>query len=84
MCNAIETGRLVRDKIKIPIKYPLRTVRLVDADPKVLAGYATVKNYLCEEMNCINIELIAEEATYVDYSAQPDNKLIGQALGKTS
>jgi isoleucyl-tRNA synthetase len=82
MCNAIETGRLIRDKIKIPIKYPLRTVRLVDADPKVLDGFKTVQRYLCEEMNCINIELIADEATYVDYSCKPDNKLIGQVLKK--
>lgn len=32
MQNAIETARLVRDKIKISMKYPLRTVKLVDAD----------------------------------------------------
>jgi isoleucyl-tRNA synthetase len=82
MCNAIETGRLIRDKIKIPIKYPLRTVRLVDADPKVLDGFKTVQRYLCEEMNCIDLELIADEATYVDYSCKPDNKLIGQVLKK--
>ena len=82
MCNAIETGRLIRDKIKIPIKYPLRTVRLVDADPNVLKGFETVKRYLCEEMNCIDIELIDNEAEYVDYSCKPDNKLIGQVLKK--
>jgi len=36
MQDAIETGRLIRDKIRIPMKYPLRRVRLVDADENVL------------------------------------------------
>jgi hypothetical protein len=36
MQNAIETGRLVRDKANISMKYPLARVVLVDADTEVL------------------------------------------------
>jgi len=32
MQNAIETGRLIRDKTAISMKYPLKTVCLVDSD----------------------------------------------------
>lgn len=52
MQDAIETGRLVRDKIRIPMKYPLRRVRLVDADENVLAGYKLLEKYIKEELNC--------------------------------
>jgi len=36
MQNAIETGRLVRDKANISMKYPLARVVLVDADTEIL------------------------------------------------
>ena len=39
MQNAIETGRLIRDRIKMSMKYPLPSVTLVDADQNVLNGF---------------------------------------------
>lgn len=36
MQNPIETGRLVRDKANISMKYPLARVVLVDADTEIL------------------------------------------------
>jgi len=35
MQSAIETGRKLRDKVKLPMKYPLRTVKLIEADPVI-------------------------------------------------
>jgi len=42
MQNAIETGRLIRDKTMISMKYPLMRVCLIDADKEVLEGYRTL------------------------------------------
>ena len=36
MQSAIETGRLIRDKESISLKYPVRKIKLVDADSVVL------------------------------------------------
>jgi len=38
MQSAIETGRKLRDKVKLPMKYPLRKVRLIEADPVIAEG----------------------------------------------
>lgn len=39
MQNAINQGRLIRDDSKISMKFPLRTVSLVDADQQALDDF---------------------------------------------
>jgi isoleucyl-tRNA synthetase len=82
MQNAIETGRLIRDKTMISMKYPLMRVVLVDADPQVLDGYRTVQKYIMEELNCLNIEYKQNEDEFVVYKAVGENREMGQAFGK--
>lgn len=77
MQNAIEAGRLIRDRVKIPMKYPLRRVKLVDADASVLDGYNTLTKYIKEELNCFDLELAQDEDEYVMYACKPDNKGLG-------
>jgi isoleucyl-tRNA synthetase len=55
MQSAIETGRQIRDKIKLSNKYPVRKVRLVDADQDVLDGFKTLEVYIKEELNCVEL-----------------------------
>jgi isoleucyl-tRNA synthetase len=38
MQSAIETGRKLRDKVKLPMKYPLQKVKLIEANPEIAEG----------------------------------------------
>jgi len=82
MQNVIETGRLVRDKVNISMKYPLRKVQLVDADTKILEGFKTLESYIKEELNCMELSLQSSEDDFVVYTATPENRSMGQAFGK--
>jgi isoleucyl-tRNA synthetase len=82
MQQAIETGRLIRDRVNIPMKYPLAKVIIVDANEQTLAGYKTLEKYIKEELNVLEVVLAKDEDTYVMYKAAPDNRAMGQAFGK--
>ena len=82
MQHAIETGRLIRDRINIPMKYPLSKVVIVDANEQTLAGYKTLEKYIKEELNVLEVVLTKDEDSYVVYKAAPDNRAMGQAFGK--
>ena len=82
MQRAIETGRLIRDRINIPMKYPLSKVVIVDANEQTLAGYKTLEKYIKEELNVLEVVLTKDEDSYVVYKASPDNRAMGQAFGK--
>jgi len=82
MQNAIETGRTIRDKVNISMKYPLRTVKLVEADPTILESFKTLEKYIKEELNCFNLELLSQEDDFIQYTADPENRMMGQAFGK--
>jgi isoleucyl-tRNA synthetase len=82
MQSAIETGRKLRDKVKLPMKYPLRKVRLIEADPVIAQGLEELSSYIKDELNCMEIEISQDENGHIDYSVTPDNKEMGQAFGK--
>lgn len=82
MQNAIETGRLIRDTNKISMKYPLARVVLVDADLSALEDYKTLQKYIMEELNCLEIDFKSNEDDYVVYTAEGENRAMGQAFGK--
>jgi len=82
MQQAIETGRLIRDRVNIPMKYPLAKVIIVDANEQTLAGYKTLEKYIKEDLNVLEVVLAKDEETYVMYKAAPDNRAMGQAFGK--
>jgi len=52
MQNAINQGRLIRDDSKISMKFPLRTVSLIDADQQALDDFKQVEEYILLELNC--------------------------------
>ena len=65
MQNAIETGRFVRDQVNVSMKYPLATVKLIDADQEVLNGFKTLERYIKEELNCVDVEYEKNEDEYI-------------------
>lgn len=66
----------------ISMKYPLKTVCLVDADVQVLKGFELLEKYIKEELNCLELELKSSEDDFVLYKATADNREMGQAFGK--
>lgn len=77
MQNAIETGRLVRDKAKVSMKYPLSKVTLVDSDKKILDGFVRLERYIREELNCLELSVEENEDQYLQYSVAPENRAMG-------
>lgn len=65
MQSAIEVGRLIRSREIISMKYPLAKARLIDADQKVLDGYAKLQDYIKDELNCLEVELVQSEDSYI-------------------
>ena len=82
MQNAIVAGRQVRANVKLSMKYPLYTVRMIDADQKVLEGFNICQEYIKSELNCFELELLSTEDEYVQYTAEGENRALGQAFGK--
>ena len=82
MQNAIEVGRLLRSRAIISMKYPLAQVKLINADQNVLDGYAKLESYIKAEINCVDLVLEKNEAEFVQYTVEADNRALGKALGK--
>ena len=82
MQDAIETGRFVRDKVNVSMKYPLQKVKLIDADPTVLNGFKTLERYIKEELNCLEVEYEKNEDELIQYTVVADNRACGKAFGK--
>lgn len=67
MRSAIENGRLIRDRKNISLKTPLSTVILVDQDQEALKDFQEVKDYIIEELNCLELKVDNNEDSYVVY-----------------
>jgi len=66
----------------MPMKYPLKTVKLIETDPVCAQGLHDLQDYIKIELNCIDIEIENTEDEYIEYTVAPDNRAIGQAIGK--
>jgi isoleucyl-tRNA synthetase len=82
MQSAIENGRLIRDRNNISLKTPLSVVILVDSDPEVLKDFQECKQYIMDELNCLDLITELNEDEYIEYKCEPDNKEIGSVLKK--
>ena len=83
MQRVIELGRTIREKRSIPLKTPLRELILINPDPIFREDVVSLENYIKEELNVKTVTATAEEKAYgVRYELRPDNKVLGQRLGK--
>ena len=82
MQTAIEVGRLLRNRAIISMKYPLQKVTLIDSDESVLAGYIKLQQYIKDELNCVEVITDSNEDAYIQYTVEPDNKVMGQVFKK--
>ena len=82
MQSAIETGRLIRDRKALSLRFPLASVTLIDSDPQALQDFQEVKTYIIEELNVLELITTEDEDAYIDYKCEPDNREIGSVLKK--
>lgn len=80
MQSAIIIGRKIRDNKNKSIKTPLSKVTVVTSDKETIDDLSTLKDYIKDELNCLDFEIQEKEDEYVEYLTEPDHKLIGQAL----
>ncbi|KAL5256444.1 hypothetical protein ACHWQZ_G011623 [Mnemiopsis leidyi] len=83
MQSVIETGRVLRDRNTIPIKYPLKEVVLVDADPATLSDAKSLESYIVSEMNVKKLTVSSDKQKYdVKLTAKPNHMILGKRLKK--
>lgn len=82
MQSTIELGRKIRDTKNVSIKNPLSTVYIVQSDKEAIEDLQTLSQYIKDELNCLNFEILTKEEDYVVYQTTPDHKEMGQALKK--
>ena len=83
MQSVIETGRVLRDRNTLPLKYPLKEVVLVDADPNVLSDAQSLESYIVGELNVKKLTVSSDKQKYdVQLTAKPNHMILGKRLKK--
>ena len=83
MQSVIETGRVLRDRSTLPIKYPLKEVVLVDVDSVVLRDAQSLESYILGELNVKKLTVSSDKLKYdVKLTAKPNHMILGKRLKK--
>ena len=81
--KCIDLGRCQREKAKISFKQPISSCTVLHSSKQFLDGFQHLTHYIKDELNCKEILTSDKIASYIEYSALPDNKLLGKRLGKS-
>mmetsp|Transcript_4112 Transcript_4112/g.9856 ORF Transcript_4112/g.9856 Transcript_4112/m.9856 type:complete len:1132 (+) Transcript_4112:26-3421(+) len=82
MQKVILQGRLVRDKVNVPLRVPLPWVEIIHSDSEYLADINECRAYIESELNVREVRTRVDAGGVVKLSAVADMKLLGQRLGK--
>ncbi|KAK6635684.1 hypothetical protein RUM44_000938 [Polyplax serrata] len=81
MQYVISSGRIIRDKRTVPMKYPLPELIVIHKDQQYLDDLQAVKNYILEELNIKSLVLSTDCSKYkVTLAADVDHKSLGARL----
>ncbi|PHJ24415.1 isoleucyl-trna synthetase family protein [Cystoisospora suis] len=81
MQTVINLGRTMRERQRVPVKTPVRSVTVLHADPEYVCDIQTLEAYVKEELNTIDLE-VSDDKSSVILSAVPNFKALGSRLGK--
>lgn len=85
MQDVIEVGRVIRDRVTLPLKYPLPEVIVISRDPKILDDVVSLQKYILEELNVRSLVVTSEREKFgVELKAIPDIKALGMRLKNDS
>jgi isoleucyl-tRNA synthetase len=65
MKSIVNSGRIIRDRATIPIKYPLRELVVISKNEVLLKDSWLLQSYIEEELNIQVFTVTPDEATYV-------------------
>eukprot|EP00730_Choanoeca_flexa_P015684 TRINITY_DN7256_c0_g1_i1.p1 TRINITY_DN7256_c0_g1~~TRINITY_DN7256_c0_g1_i1.p1 ORF type:complete len:1294 (+),score=446.59 TRINITY_DN7256_c0_g1_i1:87-3968(+) len=83
MKRVIEAGRILRDRAKVPVKYPVVEIVVISKTPDVLPDLRNLEEYIGSELNVQQLTLSADESPYnVKLKGHPDSRNLGSRLGK--
>lgn len=81
MQAVITLGRQARDKAKIPIKQPLRTMLVIHPSQQFLDDAKSLESYIIGELNVKSLTLTSDESR-VKVTVTPKPEILGPILGK--
>ena len=84
MQAVIELGRTARDKAKLTMKRPLKSVLIVHSDASYLSDVQSLAQYVKEELNVRSVDFSSEVDKFILLKATPNRKALGARFGKTS
>ena len=83
MQRVIELARISRERRRVGLKTPLKTLVVIHADPVYLQDVRSLEAYITEELNVRDLVLSSDEAKYeVQYSVSADWPTLGKKLKK--
>jgi isoleucyl-tRNA synthetase len=74
-------GRNAREKLQIRGKIPLKLMKVIHRDPKVLEFLRTLEPYYSEELNVRKVEYDSDEDAWVKVSVKPNFPVLGKRMG---
>ncbi|KAI5733383.1 hypothetical protein M8J76_011262 [Diaphorina citri] len=81
MQSVVELGRVIRERVTIPIKYPLREAVVIHNDAQCLQEIRTLESYILQELNVRTVTFSTDKQKYgVSLRAEPDHKTLGARL----
>lgn len=79
--SVVELGRYVRDKVNIPLKYPLPEVVVIHKDKQILDDVLRLESYIKEELNVKTVTTSTDKEKYgVALKADMNFKVLGARL----
>lgn len=85
MQTVIEIGRVVRDRVTLPLKHPLHEIVVISRNENVLDDVTALQEYILSELNVRTITVSTDRQKYgVNLKAVPDIKALGVRLKKES
>ncbi|AFZ79174.1 isoleucyl-tRNA synthetase, putative [Theileria equi strain WA] len=81
MQKIIVLGRNVRERKKVSLKSPLKSLTIIHEDLEVLASLTDLLTLIKEELNVIDVNL-SNDTSCISLSVVPNFKVLGSKLGK--
>ncbi|GAW82239.1 isoleucine--tRNA ligase [Plasmodium gonderi] len=80
MKSIILLGRILRERRKVPIKKPLRSVKILHQNVDFFTNFEKIWHYIKEELNVLHIEY-SNDTSCINFTAVPNYKNLGIKLG---
>jgi len=81
MDKLVMLGRNLREKMAVKAKIPLKDMKIIHREEKVLKTLATLQPYFQEELNVRKIDYVSDEENYVQVTVKPNFPVLGKRFG---